>query len=63
MGPVERRGIITGSHLLARGVVAGPALGAILQQARDAQDDEIFTDEPGAMIWLDNFFEVQSPSV
>lgn len=53
MGPVERRGFITGAHLIARGVVPGPQLGVILAKVRDAQDDEVFTDEAGAIAWLD----------
>lgn len=45
--------ILLGRHLLARGVAAGPAMGALLKAAFDAQLDGRFGDEAGALAWLD----------
>lgn len=47
------RPILLGRHLLARGVAAGPAMGALLKAAFDAQLDGRFGDEAGALSWLD----------
>lgn len=45
--------ILLGRHLLARGMTAGPALGALLKEAFEAQLDGTFADEAGALAWLD----------
>jgi tRNA nucleotidyltransferase (CCA-adding enzyme) len=45
--------ILMGRHLLARGVCPGPALGALLHEAFEAQLDGKFEDLPGALAWLD----------
>lgn len=36
--------VVTGTHALARGVAAGPALGALLARCREIQDETGFTD-------------------
>ena len=43
--------ILMGRHLLALGVEAGPAMGQMLSQARQAQEDGIFSDESSAIAW------------
>ncbi|MCC7075456.1 MAG: HD domain-containing protein [Deltaproteobacteria bacterium] len=45
--------MLLGRHLLARGLVAGPALGALLKEAFEAQLDGRFADEAGALAWLE----------
>ncbi len=45
--------LLLGRHLLARGLAAGPALGALLKEAFEAQLDGRFADEAGALAWLD----------
>ena len=52
-GGTAPRGILTGEHLIARGLAPGPAFSAILREAAEAQDDEVFSDEAGALRWLD----------
>lgn len=46
--------ILQGRHLLARGARPGPALGASLQRAFDAQLEGAFHDLPGALAWLEH---------
>ena len=52
-GGTAPRGILTGEHLIARGLAPGPAFSKILRDAVAAQDDEQFSDEAGALRWLD----------
>jgi tRNA nucleotidyltransferase (CCA-adding enzyme) len=44
--------LLQGRHLLARGWLGGPALGALLKQAYAAQLDGEFTDLEGALRWV-----------
>jgi tRNA nucleotidyltransferase (CCA-adding enzyme) len=44
--------LLQGRHLLARGWVAGPRLGALLKDAYTAQLDGEFTDLEGALRWV-----------
>ncbi|MBI1949694.1 MAG: HD domain-containing protein [Deltaproteobacteria bacterium] len=44
--------ILLGRHLLAHGLTAGPAMGALLKEAFEAQLDGRFADEAGALAWL-----------
>lgn len=46
------RGLLTGDHLIAAGLVPGPAFGPILRAAIAAQDGGEFVDEDGALAWL-----------
>jgi tRNA nucleotidyltransferase (CCA-adding enzyme) len=46
------KGILTGRHLIAAGLVPGPVFGQILARALAAQDDGAFADEAGALAWL-----------
>ena len=45
------RPVLQGRHLLALGLVAGPALGQQLARAFDAQLEGAFSDEAGAVAW------------
>ncbi|HEY4220464.1 MAG TPA: polynucleotide adenylyltransferase, partial [Myxococcota bacterium] len=45
--------IVQGRHLLARGMTPGPALGAVVKEAFEAQLEGAFVDEDGALAWLD----------
>jgi len=47
----ERKPLLTGKHLLAMGMQPGRELGAMLRQAFDAQMDDPFADEAGAIEW------------
>lgn len=47
------RPLLQGRHLLSRGLKAGPAMGAVLKAAFEAQLDGRFADEAGALAWLD----------
>ena len=53
IGAAPARGLLTGEHLIARGLKPGPEFGRILGEALAAQDDEVFTDEAGAVDWFD----------
>jgi tRNA nucleotidyltransferase (CCA-adding enzyme) len=46
------RPILRGEHLIAAGMKPGPAFAPIMKAALAAQDDELFTDEVGAIDWL-----------
>lgn len=46
------RSLLTGDHLIAAGLVPGPAFRPLLAQALEAQDAGEFTDEDGAVRWL-----------
>jgi tRNA nucleotidyltransferase (CCA-adding enzyme) len=46
------KGILTGHHLIARGMQPGPMFKPILADALAAQDAGEFTDEAGALAWL-----------
>ena len=48
------RPILMGRHLLERGQEPGPAMGAILDQAFEAQIEGEFEDLDGALQWLEN---------
>lgn len=52
IGVSAQRPILTGAHLVARGLTPGPGFGPVLRRALAAQDDEEFTDETGALAWL-----------
>jgi tRNA nucleotidyltransferase (CCA-adding enzyme) len=47
------RPLLLGRHLIARGIAPGPALGAILDEAFEAQLNGAFADPAGAERWLD----------
>ena len=53
IGGAPGRSLVRGEHLIARGLTPGPQFREILEAATAAQDDEVFTDEPGALAWLD----------
>ncbi|TBN57363.1 CCA tRNA nucleotidyltransferase [Glaciihabitans arcticus] len=53
IGGAPARGLLTGEHLIARGLRPGPEFGRILGEALAAQDDEVFADEAGAVEWFD----------
>ena len=55
-GPVP---LLMGRHLIERGAEPGPALGALLARAFEAQLDGLFTDLSGAYAWLDEQPECQ----
>jgi tRNA nucleotidyltransferase (CCA-adding enzyme) len=44
--------LLLGRHLIARGVPPGPAIGAVLKEAFEAQLEGAFADEAGALDWL-----------
>jgi len=46
------KGLLTGDHLIAAGMIPGPAFKLILAAALAAQDAGKFTDEAGALRWL-----------
>jgi len=46
------KGLLTGDHLIAAGMIPGPAFKPILAAALAAQDAGKFTDEAGALRWL-----------
>jgi tRNA nucleotidyltransferase (CCA-adding enzyme) len=46
------RGLLTGDHLIAAGMVPGPAFRPLLADALAAQDAGEFEDEAGALAWL-----------
>lgn len=46
------KGLLTGDHLIAAGMVPGPAFKPILADALTAQDAGEFDDEAGALRWL-----------
>ena len=50
---VAPRPILLGRHLLAAGLVPGPQFRALLDAAFEAQLDGAFTDEAGAVAWLE----------
>ena len=54
IGGAPERGLLRGEHLIARGMTPGPEVRAILDAATAAQDDEVFTDEAGALAWLES---------
>lgn len=45
-------GILRGEHLMAMGMKPGPSFRPIIDAAREAQDDGVFSDEAGAIAWL-----------
>jgi tRNA nucleotidyltransferase (CCA-adding enzyme) len=45
--------LLLGRHLIAKGVKPGPHMGAILKEAFEAQLEGAFSDEAGALAWLD----------
>lgn len=45
--------VLTGHHLIARGMTPGPEFKVILSKALDAQDSGEFDDENGALEWLE----------
>ena len=46
--------ILLGRHLIARGVKPGPAMGALLDRAFEAQLDGAFSELTGALEWLES---------
>lgn len=48
------RPILMGRHLIARGMEPSPRFGEILKRAYEAQLDGDFTDETGAIAWLES---------
>ena len=46
------KGLLTGDHLIAAGMVPGPAFRPLLAEALAAQDAGEFSDEAGAVRWL-----------
>ena len=46
------KGLLTGTHLIAAGMIPGPAFKPLLAAALDAQDAGEFDDEAGALRWL-----------
>jgi tRNA nucleotidyltransferase (CCA-adding enzyme) len=47
------KGLLTGDHLIAAGMVPGPAFRPLLAEALAAQDAGEFDDEAGAVAWLE----------
>lgn len=47
------KAILRGEHLMAAGMRPGPAFAPIMRDAQAAQDDGEFTDEAGAVAWLE----------
>lgn len=47
---IERKDLISGKDLIALGVKPGPAMGNILKQVREAQDNSIIINHAGAMV-------------
>lgn len=45
--------ILNGHDLISRGVPAGPERGRILAEARDAENDGVFSSRSAALAWLD----------
>ena len=52
---VPQRRLLTGDHLIARGLQPGPQFATLLSQAQDHQDREGWTTEAQAVAWLDNW--------
>lgn len=52
-GEQPRTGLLTGDHLIARGLAPGPVFRTVLVAALEAQDGGAFDDEDGALRWLD----------
>jgi tRNA nucleotidyltransferase (CCA-adding enzyme) len=46
--------LVLGRHLIARGLVPGPRFGPLLDRCFEAQLDGIFSDEAGALHFLDD---------
>jgi len=46
------KGLLTGDHLIAAGMIPGPPFRPLLAAALEAQDAGKFTDEAGALRWL-----------
>ncbi|MCB1163078.1 hypothetical protein KDL67_10365, partial [bacterium] len=53
--------LLQGRHLLERGWQPGPAMGAALARAFEAQLDGAFTTLPEALTWLENNADPQRP--
>ena len=54
MAAAAPRPILMGRHLIARGMEPSPRFGEILKRAYEAQLDGDFTDEAGAIAWLES---------
>jgi tRNA nucleotidyltransferase (CCA-adding enzyme) len=55
---VESQGpkpLLMGRHLMGLGVLPGPQMGVVLKAAFEAQLDDAFTDEPGAVLWAEAY--------
>lgn len=46
------KGLLTGDHLIAAGMIPGPSFRPLLAEALAAQDAGKFADEAGALRWL-----------
>lgn len=57
------RPLLRGRHLLARGETAGPAMGAILREAFEAQLEGAFCDLEGALGWFEAHRRAPPPRV
>ena len=49
--------LINGNDVIKLGVPKGPAIGFVLEAAKEAQLDEKFNDKESALQWLENFIE------
>lgn len=54
-GKLEFIPILTGKHLIAKGVKPGKSLGEVLNKAKEAQLNLDFESEPEALEWLNNY--------
>lgn len=52
----EPKPLLTGKHLIAMGMRPGRHMGTILLQAFEAQMDDAFADEAGALAWAESTF-------
>lgn len=53
------KGLLTGDHLIAAGMVPGPAFKPVLADALAAQDAGEFEDEAGALTWMREHFDAK----
>ena len=56
-GPKPR--LLTGDHLIARGLEPGPMFGSVLARAEEEQDREGWTTKAEAIKWLDGQGELK----
>jgi hypothetical protein len=52
VGAKSLKSILRGDHLITHGMKPSPHFGTIIKAAVAAQDEGLFTDEKGALEWL-----------